>query len=178
VDRLTAKHKAVFDSAEIMDGLALFHARQYMKGYRDVYDIGDGDVQAVVVMRHEAAPMAFGDALWAKYKLGALLKLKDPTTGKPALRNPFYRVSKEDKDPYVSADGSLDALHSRGAVLLACNQAAMGFAHYIAARTKSDPEALKAEVRAGLVPGAILMPTGIFAVLRAQEAGCVYFKSA
>jgi hypothetical protein len=35
---------------------------------------------------------------------------------------------------------------------------------------------VQSEVRAGLVPGAILMPTGVFALVRAQNAGCAYMK--
>jgi hypothetical protein len=28
-----------------------------------------------------------------------------------------------------------------------------------------------------VLPGVILQPTGVYAVLRAQEAGCAFFKS-
>ena len=43
-------------------------------------------------------------------------------------------------------------------------------------RMKKDVEQVRSEVRAGLVPGATLMPTGIFALVRAQNAGCAYMK--
>jgi hypothetical protein len=33
------------------------------------------------------------------------------------------------------------------------------------------------EIRQNLVPGAILMTTGIFGMLMAQEAGCSFMKS-
>jgi hypothetical protein len=33
------------------------------------------------------------------------------------------------------------------------------------------------DIRANLVPGATLMPTGVFATLMAQEAGCSLMRS-
>ena len=37
-----------------------------------------------------------------------------------------------------------------------------------------DPEAVKAEWRENLIPGAILVPSGIYALIRAQNAGCAF----
>ena len=37
-------------------------------------------------------------------------------------------------------------------------------------------EQVQAEFRAELVPGAIVMPNGIFSLVRAQNAGCAYLK--
>jgi hypothetical protein len=39
-------------------------------------------------------------------------------------------------------------------------------------KAKADVQDVYAELRANLVPGVTLMPSGIFAVTRAQEAGC------
>jgi intracellular sulfur oxidation DsrE/DsrF family protein len=52
----------------------------------------------------------------------------------------------------------------------------MNWAASAAERTKGDVEAIKSDVRNNLVPGAILMPTGIFALVRAQNAGCAYMR--
>lgn len=171
--RLVARHKAVFDSPEIAGGKALGQAWAYMRGYHDMYGTADADIQAVIVMRHAGIPMAFTDALWEKYELGKELKLSDPTTGKPARRNPFFKVANNDEYALVPEDGSLDAFRARGAILLGCNLAAMSYAYRFAQRTKVDVEEARAEVRENLVPTVSLQPNGIFAVLRAQEAGCV-----
>jgi hypothetical protein len=48
------------------------------------------------------------------------------------------------------------------------------FAGGMARKYQRDPEAVKAEWRENLVPGAILVPSGIFALIRAQNAGCAY----
>jgi hypothetical protein len=54
----------------------------------------------------------------------------------------------------------------------------MNWATSAAERTKRDVEEVKNDVRNGLVPGAILMPTGVFALVRAQNAGCAYMRGA
>jgi len=38
-------------------------------------------------------------------------------------------------------------------------------------------EDVQEEFRTGLVPGVILQPSGVYAVIRAQEAGCGVVKS-
>jgi hypothetical protein len=52
----------------------------------------------------------------------------------------------------------------------------MNFAAGAAERMKKDVEQVRNDVRNGLVPGATLMPTGVFALVRAQNAGCAYMK--
>jgi hypothetical protein len=75
-----------------------------------------------------------------------------------------------------AAASLLDALHARRAIFLLCNRASMNWATRAAERTKTDLEQVRADVRAGLVPGATLMPTGVFALARAQNAGCAYMR--
>ncbi|MEO8333801.1 MAG: hypothetical protein ABI664_02430 [bacterium] len=172
-----AKHKAVFDSPGIEDGLALSHATFFMQGYREQFGEGGDDVVPVVVLRHFGTVIAMNDLLWEKYALGERMKVKDPRTGKDALRNPFLHVSKDDKDAHVSPEASLEGLLASGAVLLACNKAAMRYAGQMAQKFSRDPEEVRAEVRANIVPGVMLQPSGIYATLRAQDAGCAFLKS-
>lgn len=172
-----AKHRAVMDSPGIDDGLALLHATFFMQGYREQLDVGGNDVVPVVVLRHQGTAIALNDAIWAKYAIGERYKVKDPVTGNDALRNPFIRVSKNDKNPLVPPDACLEALLASGVVLLACNKAAMRLAGQVAQQFKHDAEEVRAEFRAGLVPGVRLQPSGIYATLRAQDVGCAFIKS-
>lgn len=173
----SAKHRAVFDSPAVDDGLALSHATFFMQGYKEQFGLSGDDVVPVVIMRHLGTIMAMNDALWEKYTLGERYKVKDPNTGKDAVRNPFLHVSKDDKDPLVSPEASLEGLRAAGAVLLACNKAAMRFAGQMATKSKRNAEEVRAEFRANMVPGVHLQPSGIYAVLRAQDAGCGFIKS-
>lgn len=172
-----AKHKAVFDSPGTDDGLALVHATFFMQGYKEQLGVGDSDVLPVVVLRHAGTVLAFNDAIWEKYAVGERSKVKDPATGKDALRNPFLHVTKDDKEPLVPPDASIESLLASGAVLLACNKAAMRLAGQLAQKLNRNPDEVRAEFRAGIVPGVMLQPSGIYATLRAQDVGCAFIKS-
>ncbi|MDB4905965.1 MAG: hypothetical protein JWO05_749 [Gemmatimonadetes bacterium] len=158
-DRLKGKHRAVFDSADLADGFAFFNAVTFMNQYRDVYGASDADAQAVVVMRGKGFYMALNDAMWAKYGLGQELKL----AGAPAA-NPHAR--------------SIAGLLGRGATMLACNVAAPYFAGEAAKKAGVAADVVHAEWLANLLPGVVIMPSGVFSLIRAQEAGCSMVKSA
>lgn len=184
VARLTAKHKAVFDSPDIEDGLAVFQAAGYIRAMRDAAAAGADEVQAVVVIRHSAIPMAFNDAMWAKYSFGKDRKVKDPS-GKWATRNPFVSAAPNPNQPASPTSGAsspraqptLEWLALHGNILLGCDLATRGEAAEIAQRIKGDATAIYQELKANLIPGLILQPTGVYAAHRAQEAGCTYIRS-
>ena len=161
--RLTGKHKAVFDSPEIGGGVAIYHAQMWMSGFKDVLGTTDADTNAVLVLRHAAVPMVINSAMWEKYEIGRLRKIKNEETKQFHTSNPYQK--------------QLEAMLARGTVVLGCNVAAMGVASMIASERKLDREAVRQEIRENLVPGALLMPSGIYAVHRAQEAGCTFLKS-
>jgi hypothetical protein len=181
--RLTAKHKAVFDSPQFEDGIALANASGYIRGMREATGAGVDDVQVVLVMRHAAVSMALNDAMWAKYEIGKDRKVKDFPSDNFATRNPFYAAapsSNASSRPAPPADRpqpSLSWLGAHGNVLLACDLAMRGYSSIMAQRTKTEQHTVYEEFKANLVPGVILQPTGVYAVLRAQEAGCAFFKS-
>jgi hypothetical protein len=177
--RLTAKHKAVFDSPEIDEGAGVFQAVAYVTGMRDAIGASETDVQAVLVMRHAGVPMAFNDAMWEKYEIGKETKTKD-STGKWARKNPFLDTSADRPARPGNPDRpryDLSWLASHGHILLGCDLATRGHAGTIAQRIKGDSRAIYEELKANLVPGVILQPTGVYAVHRAQEAGCTYIRS-
>jgi hypothetical protein len=172
-----AAHRAVFDSPEVADGLALGQAAVFMDNYHEMFGTSDAETVPVIVMRHQGTVLAMGDALWDKYELGTRTKLKDPVTGEVARRNPFVNVGRDDKHAVIEPASTLPALRARGAVLLACNRALMHFAAQKAREMKLDVNDVKAEFTAGLVPGVILQPSGIYALTRAQEVGCAMVRS-
>ena len=182
--RLTSKHKAVFDSPEIADGAALQHAVGYIDGMRSALAAEFDAVQTVVVIRHAAIPMVFNDAIWEKYQVGKERKVKDESTKKWAVRNPFIGAAAlaagSARTSASTADGpsaTLTWMASHNQTLLGCGLATRGYAGIIAAQSKADPEAVYQELKANLVPGVLLQPTGVYAVHRAQEAGCTFIRS-
>jgi hypothetical protein len=122
--------------------------------------------------------MVFNDTIWAKYHLGDDTKLKDPATGEMAQRNPFSRIGKDDKFAKLSSDDAIDSLQHRGIITLACNMAVQSRAHEFAKATGQDVDAVRKELVANLLPGIILQLNGVYAVTRAQDAGCLLYKGA
>jgi hypothetical protein len=167
----------VFDSVEFNSGLALHQANAVMKNYTEVVGVPEKDLGLVVVIRHRSIPMAFNDRMWEKYDAGADLKLDDPTTGTPAKRNPFLHLLKTDTHGLVDDQTSLESLYNRGVIFLGCNRATMGMASRLAKKSGAKMEDVHAELKANLIPGMTLLPTGIFAVVRAQNVGCSYMPA-
>jgi intracellular sulfur oxidation DsrE/DsrF family protein len=167
-------YKAVFDSTNLNDGAALDLAAGIQNDFKDVYGTDD-TARMVIVMRQLGQVMAFNDDLWNRYAIGEERKVNDPVTKQPARRNPYLKVNPG--DPSWAVDSKLVSLRARGAIFLVCNRASMNWAASAAERTKTDVEKVREDVRNGLVPGATLMPTGVFALVRAQNAGCAYMRA-
>lgn len=173
-NRLTGKYRAVFDSPDIEDGTAVFNAYAYMKGFQDMYNLADADVNAVVVIRHRAIPMALDDEMWSRYQLGEYTKIKEFGSDRWATRNPFLNAPPGDTEDAAYA---MSALTRRGVIFLGCAMATQGMAGILAHRSGDKADAMFDELRRHLIPGLTLQPSGIFAVMRAQAAGCHYMRS-
>jgi intracellular sulfur oxidation DsrE/DsrF family protein len=118
--------------------------------------------------------LALGDIIWDKYALGEELKINDRTTGQPARRNPYYKA----KPSGDSSDTSLERLHSRGTVFLLCNIAMNNWSKRHAEAAGRPVDEVVEEVRANLVPGTIVVPSGIYALIHAQNIGCAFMRGA
>lgn len=118
--------------------------------------------------------------MWDRYELGKRTKVKDPASGKDARRNPFLNANDagDDKNSLIWPDGGLDTLVRRGAVVLVCNMALNAFASsVIEKKDQVDHAEAMTRAKAGLLPGTVLVPSGIFGVARAEEAGCHYIRA-
>ena len=179
MSRITGRHKAVFDSPQIEEGTALYHAMSYLGSVKDVFGSGDSDASVVVVLRHAAVPMLYNDAMWAKYNLGAETKTNDEKTKLPVTRNVFFQRLDKDGNPVSDDKPSpmIKSLTARGVIFIGCDLATRGFSYRLAQKTKQQQKDVYEEIRNNLVPGATLMPTGVFGMLLAQEAGCSVMKS-
>ncbi len=171
-ERVTGRHRMCFDAHEVSEGVCLHQARSFLQGYKDVYGLADGDVSAVLVIRHAAVPMVMNDTLWADGFLGEETKLKDPESGEIAKRNPFVNVPAGARHALTWPDGALDTLISRGVIVLACDLALRNYTGRIANHRKIPRQDAATLVNANLIPGIYRMPTGVFATCHAQQLGC------
>jgi hypothetical protein len=168
--RLTGKHKQVFDCTAPNDGWGAIFSLTFIDTTKSALKVTDKDVNAVVVYRHFAMPLMLNDGIWSKYKIGELIGVKDPKTNAPATRNIF-----RDNMPLHPGLTYEEAMSKNGVIMVACNMALTVLSGMAAPKASVTPEAAKAEWAAtGLLAGANLSASGVYAVNRAQAAGCSY----
>ena len=175
VDRVQGKYRAVFDSPEVAEGSAVFRAVMWRNQHQDVYGTAPTDLGAVLVIRHEAISLAMSDAYWDRFEIGKQEKLKDPATKKWSRINPV-RTAPPGTPPKWAAY-NLTSFMASGGIVLACNMAFGDVVYNFLKKDKLSREDARARAKEQLVPGIILQPSGIFAALRAQEAGCNYIRA-
>lgn len=172
-DKVTGKHRAIFDNVEISMGLGLLRALIWLKDYSEVYSAPASDMSGVVVLRHNAIWMIMDDEFWSHHNIGALTKINDPRTKLPLKRNPALGANVFGLPPAMADDALTKVLG--GCTVLACN---LAFTLDVVEKVKTDLKLDEAKAREAalkhVIPGVILQPSGVFAVLRAQEAGCQY----
>lgn len=159
----TGQYKVAFDTTVIDGGIALDHAAMILDQFHEVFNTTDDQVRVVLVMRQNGTAMGFSDAIWARYPLGEDEKINDPATKQPVRSNPYRK--------------ELDRLAKRGAIFLVCANATGNIARSMARKLQRDPDPVIADFKANLVPGAILVPSGVFAMIRAQNAGCAFMRA-
>jgi intracellular sulfur oxidation DsrE/DsrF family protein len=167
LNRITGKHKMIFDAPEANGGMPVIWPRIWLNGNNENYATKDADNSAVVVLRHSAIPIAMQDALWVKYKLGEAFSIKEGEA--PATRNIFADVM-----PLPLPGTGLKALLAAGVQVGCCNVALTVYSAMVAQKMGMDAAAVKAEWVAGLLPGVQVVPSGVLAVARSQEKGCAY----
>jgi intracellular sulfur oxidation DsrE/DsrF family protein len=171
LDKITGKHRQFFDGVTVNDGFSLGFALNFLNSNNEASKIPDSALTAVVGLRHFAAPLAFSDVIWAKYKVGEFLKLADPGTKQPLARNMYFRAHAGE---LMLPDMSIDKLQARGVLFTVCNVALTVLSSLTAQSAGVTPEVAKQEWTAGLIPGMYIVPSGVWAVNRAQEKGCTY----
>jgi hypothetical protein len=177
VNKLTGKHRAVFDVPAIESGYGVWRASFFGKQYMDVLGAKPADISTVVVLRHDALALAFQQAFWDRHKLAKANGAMHPLLMQPTDRNPVLLASSRGEVPAEVDELALDRLIARGAIVLACNVALDFMSRALAQAEGTTPDAIRRDAIASFVPGVNLQPSGVFAVIRAQEAGCQYIRA-
>jgi hypothetical protein len=140
--------------------------------YKDVYGTARADMSPVLVLRHEAIHLAMNDTYWKRFSVGKEVKLKTPEGKKWAEANPI-RVSPPGT-PAEFARYNLESFIAEGGIALACGLAFSDVVEKFKKEDKLDAAAAWQRAIEHLIPGVLMQPSGVFAVLRAEEAGCRY----
>lgn len=165
------KHRIAYDGPEPHDAFPIIWTWAFYLTNNQT-GVKDDDMTGVCVLRHNAIPFAMKDELWAKYKFGEMFNITDNTTQKPAERNPYYEP-KEGDFPMPMIQGIKD-MQGRGALFCVCDLAITVYSGFAAQAMGLDAAAVKEEWVAGLLPDVQAVPSGVWALGRAQELGCGY----
>jgi hypothetical protein len=166
MDQLPSAHRMMFDavSPERFDDIR-HYASNVFTANRTGYSLESRDVGVLVVLRHNATPYGYSDAMWAKYGsiFAAEMKIGDVKSQRAPAANP------------ANAEGeTLDGLSGLGAHFAVCAMATRRFAGLVARSTGGSADALVEEFGKNLIRNAHLTPAGIVAVGRAQERGYAF----
>ncbi len=173
VDRVRGDARSVFDLPEAGEGEGVWRAERWREDYEQVYGVKPDDLTAVLVIRHAAIPLIMDNEYWKRFGVGKKLEIKDNDTKKWVESNPVsiaHDGAPTDDDRYT-----LQYFIAHGGIVLGCHLAFSGrvVSDYARAEKLSREDA-EASAREHILPGVILQPSGIFAALRAQQAGCAY----
>ena len=135
------------------------------------------DISMVIILRHNGIVLAMQQAFWDKYKIGETKKVLHPVTQEATDRNPVLLSSARNEVPAAIDPYALDRFMARGGIVLACNLALRDCVDLIQKQDNVSPEEARTRAIAFMVPGVILQPSGVFAAVRAQEAGCSYVRA-
>lgn len=173
--KIKGKHKMVFDVTQPHDIFPFAWPRVFLMS-----NVGTGTPEkensVVVVLRHSAIPYAMEDRLWTKYNFGQVFSVPDPKTKEPATRNPFWQPKAGDFS--VPGIGNvaigINELQESGVMFCVCDAAMTVYSAAVAKNTNGDAAEIKRDWASGLLPGIQVVPSGVWAIGRAQERGCGY----
>lgn len=173
--KIKGKHRVVFDSTRPNEIFPFAWPRVFLLT-NAATGTQEKDCSVVVVLRHDAIPYAMQDDLWAKYKFGEMFKADNPATKAPAEKNPFWKPEEGAfKVPgFGTVQIGINELQDSGVMFCVCNAAMTVFSAVAAEKMGLKAEDVKKEWDAGLLPGIQSVPSGVWALGRAQEHGCTY----
>ena len=174
-DKITGKHRVVFDATRPHEVMPFAWPRVFLMTNQATGST-EKDCSVVVVLRHDAIPYAFEDRLWADYKFGEVFKADDPDTKAPSTRNPFWKP----KEGAFKIPGfgvikiGINELQASGVRFCVCNAAMTVYSAALADKMGKKAEDVMKDWKAGLLPGIQVVPSGVWALGRAQEHKCAY----
>jgi intracellular sulfur oxidation DsrE/DsrF family protein len=176
-NKIQGKHRIVFDVTE-PSGVFPFAWPRVFLLTNAATGTPEKDSSVVVILRHEAIPYAMNSSLWTKYNFGKVFKITDEKTKESAMRNAFYKPAPGDfQVPGIGPVAiGINELQDSGVMFCVCNMALTVYSAAIAQEMNVNPADVYNDFKAGILPGVQLVPSGVWAVGRAQEHKCAYCR--
>lgn len=182
--KINGKHRVVYDSPE-PNGVSVFVWSKVFLLTNAATGTPEKDNNVVVVLRHNSIPYAFNDAMWKKYKfsevfkgsgeLGGAFQAADAATA-ATVRNPMWNPKPGDfKAPGIGpVPIGINELQASGVQFCVCNMAMTVYSAVVAMQTGGKAEDILKDWTANVLPGVQIVPSGVWALGRAQEKQCAY----
>lgn len=173
--KINGKHRIVFDSPHPHEIYPFAWPRVFLLT-NEATGTANKDCSVMVVLRHSSIGYAMEDRLWEKYGFGKMFEANDPETKQPATRNPFWKPKAGAfKVPGVGEILiGVNQLQEAGVLFVVCAAAINVYSAAAAAAMNLKHEDVKNDFFSGVLPGIQPVPSGVWALGRAQEKGCGY----
>lgn len=173
-NQIKGKHRIVFDVPQ-GNGIFPFAWPRIFMLTNAATGTPEKECSVVVILRHDGIGYAMQDSLWAKYKFGEVFHLPDPATNQPATHNPFWKPKQPFTVPgFGAVPIGINELQDSGVMFCVCDAALTVYSAAVAQGAGLNAADVKKEWVAGLLPGMQVVPSGVWAVGRAQEHNCAY----
>jgi intracellular sulfur oxidation DsrE/DsrF family protein len=178
-----ARIKQVYDIIAISEGRFLNNIKNSLNGLHFGFGIPANAIQVIAALHGPSNLVNYDDYVWQKYRVGEWLKVEDPKTGAPAVRNVFYtsaagpdlQYSSNDPNDDVSVyqDKSIQGLQSRGVRFLSCHTATEEQARVLVKRLNlnESAEQVVRDLQAHILPGVLIVASMVAAVALLQTEG-------
>jgi intracellular sulfur oxidation DsrE/DsrF family protein len=159
-DQVAGTHRVIFDTwTADKFREAIGFAGNYFRANRDGYGLADKDLAVIVCMRHQTAPFAFNDAMWAKY-------------GKHFSERMSFTDPKTNEVPKTNIYGTqVSNLVKQGLHIAICNLTTRAYTRILADATGTSADDIYKELTTNTLGNGHFVPAGVVAVTRAQEHG-------
>ncbi len=174
-NKINGKHRMVFDATQPHEIFPFAWPKVFLMT-NEKTGSPSSECNALVVLRHSAIAYAFEDRLWQTYNFGEVFKATDYVTKAPATKNPFWKpASGYYKVPGIGeVQIGINELQAAGVMFCVCETAMTVYSAVVADKIKKDAAEVRNDWVSGLLPGIQPVPSGVWALGRAQEHGCGY----
>lgn len=173
--KIKGKHRVAYDATQPHGVFPFAWPRVFLLS-NEATGTPENDCGVVVVLRHDAIPYAMEHRLWTKYNFTEMFHAPDPMSGKPIAQNPFWKPAPGSYQfPGIGeVEIGIDQLQDSGVMFCVCNAALTVYSAAAAQAMNMDAGDVYQEWVDGLLPDIQIVPSGVWAIGRAQEHGCAY----
>lgn len=182
-NKIKGSHRVVYDATRPHEVMPFAWPRVFLLT-NAATGTPETDCGVVVVLRHDAIPYAFKDKMWEKYNFAEVFKAGELGPGFQAAdaataaktRNPFWNPKPGDfKVPGIGpVQIGINELQISGVLFCVCHAAMTVYSAVISEKMGMKQEDVMKEWTNNVIDGIQIVPSGVWALGRAQEHKCAY----